>query len=141
MKNTLKKVIPGLMACFITGTVSAQTQSGEQYKYQVPLTNGISLLNKIQPVVFENNGSAGQRASDGPRFGIVARELQQQFPRIGEPSRVLPGLANATGLDRPLTGLNADQLLPILIGALKEQQVEIEELKQHIEELDVQAIK
>ena len=63
------------------------------------------------------------RLSDGPQIGFIAQELEQVYPELVKTK------------EDGFKAVNYAQLVPVLVEAIKEQQLMIEELKQQVNEL------
>ena len=63
------------------------------------------------------------RLSDGPQIGFIAQELEQVYPELVKTK------------ENGFKAVNYAQLVPVLVEAIKEQQLLIEELKRQVGEL------
>jgi hypothetical protein len=96
--------------------VIAQCSSSIRYKDNVTSFNpGLDLVRRLRPVTFNWK-------SDGARdLGLVAEEVAEAEPLL------------ATSVNGRVEGVKYDRVGVVLINAVKEQQAEIESLKQQIE--------
>ena len=88
----------------------------------IPIEHPIATILKIRGVSFEWNDKTGPSFLRGRHDGVIAQEIE----------RVLPGL---TEKGDGLKSINYNELIPILIEALKEQHEEIGLLRKKIEGL------
>jgi len=95
--------------------------SDERLKKDISPLNldAIDTVQKLKPVTFEwkkPKGNVGQ----GEQIGLIAQDLQKVLPQIV-----------VTGDDKDkILSVKYDELIPVLIKAIQEQQVEIDALKQ-----------
>jgi hypothetical protein len=99
-----------------SGDIYAYASSDKQLKDNlIPIKNAIQKLNGLTGYEFDwNEKSLSQKGHD---YGVVAQEVQEIFPEI-------------VGVKRTnYLGVKYEKLIPLLIQAIKEQQIEIEKLK------------
>jgi hypothetical protein len=137
MKSVYQVALAAIFSLSVT-TISAQTQISETSLKQgtTELQSPLSQLLQLKPVSFRyNTGITGLRMPEGTQYGFLASDVKS----------VLPGLVKSEGKFVP-AGKNAfrtvavDQvdmqsLIPFLVGALREQQQEIEQLKAEVSKL------
>ncbi len=120
-------------------TSSAWTiASDERLKTNVkPFTEGLSLINKINPVWFTYNGKAGMPNETG--VGTLAQEFQKIAPYMVKPWEY----NNEKGVSETYLGIDYGPLTFVIVNAIQEQQQEIEELKEQLEsqQKEIDAIK
>jgi trimeric autotransporter adhesin len=93
-------------------------------------TEGLTILEKIRPVSFHYNGKAGL-PTDKEYVGVIAQEMQKIAPyMVGEFS-----YQDSTGAQEKYLDYDATALTYILVNAAKEQQEQIQTLKQENQEL------
>jgi hypothetical protein len=89
-----------------------------------PITNALSSISKLQGITYEwNDTKTGITRPTGTQYGFTAQNIQQVFPNLVE--------TDAQGYLQTAYG-TYDALI---IQAIKEQQVIIEQLRQEIEQL------
>jgi hypothetical protein len=69
-------------------------------------------------------GLAIDKTNNSTQFGFIAQELKEIFPDM------------VKQMDNGMLGISYTELIPVLVQALKEQQVEIEELKTRVVSLE-----
>ncbi|TWR29295.1 tail fiber domain-containing protein [Mucilaginibacter pallidiroseus] len=122
----------------ISNTASAQQISDSNLKKNTaPVTNAVSYLSRLQPITFEYNKDANKQLNlpSGLQYGFNADELKQVVPaavsmqnnwyRAGKNNQRSVSTAN----------VELEKLVPLLVAAVKDQQVEIENLKSEIARL------
>ncbi len=92
----------------------------------VPLTDVLKKLDNIRGVKFEwnENDDSLIQTAPGAHIGIVAQEMEKEFPEL-----VLKD-------DKGYGAVDYSKLSAVLLEGIKEQQKEIEELKDRIEKLE-----
>ncbi|WP_316832488.1 tail fiber domain-containing protein [Pedobacter aquatilis] len=133
----MKRAISLTFAVFlISASLKINAQEVAQTNVQ-PINNSISLVSQLQPVSFNYDEKWAEKLklSNKPQMGFVAADVQ----------KVLPSLVKQQAKDYP-SGKNAfrsatiatfdyESLIPLLVGSIKEQQQQIEQLKREIETL------
>jgi hypothetical protein len=122
----------------ITASASAQQISDSDLKKNAaPVTNSISYITQLQPVTYEYNREAFKQLNlpGGKQFGFMSDNVQQVYPAAI--SMQNNWLTVGKNNQRAVTTLQVDleKLVPLLVGAVKEQQAEIEALKQEVQKL------
>jgi hypothetical protein len=98
-----------------------------------PIDNNLSIINQLQPKKFEfrTNEYPQMNLSSGQHYGLIAQELQLVLPDLVR-STIHPSqydsLGNETFSSINYFTVNYTELIPFLIGAIKEQQLQIEDL-------------
>ncbi|MCZ4224466.1 tail fiber domain-containing protein [Pedobacter rhodius] len=121
---------------FISTALKVSAQEVAQTNIQ-PLNNSVSLISQLQPVSFNYDAKWAQKLkiSGKTQLGFVTADVQ----------KVLPELVKITAKDYP-TGKNAsrtatlskidyESLIPLLVGSIKEQQQQIEQLRRELDSL------
>jgi hypothetical protein len=98
--------------------------------------DGLSVLNKINPVRFKYNGLGGYKEDGKEYVGIIAQELQKVAPYMI--SNIRKKMKDTDTAETDLLMYDANALTYILVNAVKEQQKLIDEQKKQIEELKSQ---
>ena len=122
-------------ACYCNGlssssyvTALATNSSDKRLKKNIKSFNAIEIVKKLKPVQFEWNNEAkkyNENFKDGKNYGLIAQDSD--------------GIIDDFVFDLPdgkgYKGIRYEKLTPILLQAIKEQQSEINELKNIIKEL------
>ncbi|MBE9585560.1 tail fiber domain-containing protein [Mucilaginibacter sp. JRF] len=119
-------------------TASAQTVSDKQLqKNAEPIKNSLTYINQLEPLKFEFNLDKYKQLNlpAGTQYGFSADDVKLVLPELVKQDNkwYTAGKSNQRALT---TGaVDYEKLIPILVGAIKEQQAEINELRAHIQQL------
>jgi hypothetical protein len=120
-----------------TSTSAQQISDKDLKKNTAPVANSLSYITQLQPVTYEYNQNAFKQLNlpGGKQFGFITDDVKQIFPAAisKQNSWFTVGKNN----QRAVTTLQVDfeKLVPLLVGAVKEQQAEIEALKLEVQKL------
>jgi hypothetical protein len=126
----------------LTTSVSAQQISDKDLKKNTtPVTNSLNYIRQLQPVTYQYNQDAFKQLNlpSGTQFGFITDDVKQVFPAaISKHSNWFTAGKNN---QRAVTTSQVDleKLVPLLVGAVKEQQAEIEALKLEVQQLRLRA--
>lgn len=116
---------------YATGGVTAlqAVSSDKRLKKNIKKFNAKDIIDKLNPVSFEWNSKAKKLSDfkDGTNYGLIAQDSD------GIIDNLVFDLPDGNGYK----GVRYEKLIPILLQAVKEQQKEIDELKQIIKKLKV----
>lgn len=99
-------------------------------------SDALSNILKLRPVTYtmKTEDYPFMNLASGTQIGFVAQEMEEVFPTLVE-NGVHPGASRKdAGID--YKGINYIGLIPVLVRAIQEQQVQIEKLEQRIIELE-----
>lgn len=102
-----------------------------------PIADNLSIISQLQPKKFEfrTNEYPQINLSSGQHYGLIAQELQLVLPdlvrSIIHPSQY-DSLGNETFSSMNYLAVNYMELIPFLIGAIKEQQQQIDDLNSRL---------
>ncbi|GGH15493.1 hypothetical protein GCM10007352_24290 [Mucilaginibacter phyllosphaerae] len=119
-------------------TASAQQVSDSSIKTNTsPVTNSLSYITRLQPVTYQYNQSEYRQLNlpAGTQYGFIASDAKQVAPWAITTHN---NWYNAgKGNQRAITTAEVDlqKLVPLLVGAIKEQQAEIDKLKHEVQQL------
>ena len=99
------------------------------------LTEGISIINDLNPVKFNWIDDFVKTENDKTMYGFVAQEVQEVFSDAVENFMNSTIDVNGTTVENPLR-VNEKFMIPILVKAIQEQQTIIDDLKSRIETLE-----
>jgi hypothetical protein len=91
------------------------------------LSNGLDIITRLNPVSFNWKNEVGK--TNKLRFGLLAQDVLKVLPGIVDNN------ANPNKEGIKYYGTNYGDLIPFLISAVKEQQKEIEGLKEEVQQL------
>jgi hypothetical protein len=109
---------------------SFPTSSDERFKKKIkPLQNCVEKVKKMQGVSYEWNEFINNRR-DGyslntPVFGVIAQDLEKVIPEVVSKWHLSDDCKDARAVDYI-------RIIPVLIEAIKEQQVELDDLKKRL---------
>jgi len=115
-------------ACAFTKDVVAFATSDKRLKDNIkPLDNAIDKVLKISGVEFDWNDTRDEdgkplHSYEGHDVGVIAQEIEEVLPEV------------VTTRDNGYKAVKYEKIVPLLIEAIKEQQVQIDELKTKIGE-------
>ena len=92
----------------------------------ITIDNGLSLINQIRGVKFDWNKGSRKGQKD---IGLIAQEVEKVLPELVREKKM------ALIDDKEYLTVDYDKMVAVLVEAVKEQQVQIEELKEDIKEL------
>jgi hypothetical protein len=122
----------------VSTSASAQQISDKDLKKNtVPVTNSLSYITQLQPVTYEYNQDAFKQLHlpGGKQFGFITDNVKQVYPAaIGKQNNWFTvGKNNQRAVT--ISQVDLEKLVPLLVGAVKEQQAEIEALKLEVQQL------
>ncbi|MDH3244991.1 MAG: tail fiber domain-containing protein [Saprospiraceae bacterium] len=108
-----------------------------------PFTDGLKAVLQLKPVTYQYNGKGNIKDTDKMYVGVVAQELQEVAPYMVKNVSVTEMTEKVVDGQRELEEVKQENYLHVdatairymLVNAVKEQQLEIEDLKDQIEEL------
>lgn len=131
-------------AGYFSGNLYATVYSGSDRKLKndiKPLGNAMSIINQLNPSVYTYKTAEYKQMNlpEGLRYGLIADELQQVLPGLVKKA-VQPAEyenhdeKNGKKLSDEVefNAVNYTEIIPILIGAVKELSLENEELKSEV---------
>jgi hypothetical protein len=136
LKTTIALAITALFFN-VQGANAQQINEKELKVNQTPVSNALNAIIKMDPVIFEFNSDKFKQLNlpKGKQYGFIAEDVKSFLPGvISNETKWLPAGKNAY---RTVNTSNVDyeKLIPLLVGAIKEQQAEIEELKANLHQL------
>ena len=110
----------GNLTC--SGEVTAYSASDIRLKTNIKkIDSAIDVINKLNPVQYNWNSVAKELnplKTDSTEYGLIAQELEEVLPELVHPI-----------YDGEYKSIDYVKIVPLLIGAIKELQLEINELK------------
>ncbi len=97
-----------------------------RYKKNIePLDQGLDTISKISPVKWEwmSDSHVDDKVSQGQEVGVIAQELSELLPELVRKN------------DKGFLHVNYAGLTPYLVNAIKELNLQVQELKEEIREL------
>jgi len=122
-----------LSACAITA--SAQKINEQELKVNVgKISNSTQQLKNLEPVTFKYDVDKYKhlKLPAGEQYGFLASNVQPEFPAmVYEASKMYESGKNNSKVAK-YNEVQTENLIPVLVAAIKEQQAEIELLKQEV---------
>ena len=139
MKITIQKIasLTIVIAAFIVSAPANAQQIAESslQKNTAPVANSLSLINRLEPVSYRYNLEDFKQFNlpAGEQFGFANNNLKQVLPAAIK--RQSYWYTAGKNHQRTVTTAKADveALVPLLVAAIKEQQAQIELLKQEVQ--------
>ena len=116
-----------------TGT-NSYTSDAKLKKNIAPVENALEMVMKLKPSSYQFRvGEFGEMfLPSGNHYGVIAQDLQKVFPELVSEQKFYN--SDKSSLD--YLAVNYQELTPVLIAAIQEQQKTIDEQKQQLEELN-----
>lgn len=108
-----------------------------------PLTNSLSYISQLEPLSFKYNADERKKMNlpVGRQFGFLPEDVQKVLPAIVKTeNKMVPAGKNAFRTTA-VQNVDLESLIPVLVGSIKEQQAEIEKLKEEVRSLKSMASK
>ncbi|MDN3550465.1 tail fiber domain-containing protein [Mucilaginibacter aquaedulcis] len=143
MNFKVKTIILSLGIITAITEVNAQdTPDNGLIKNQAPVTNALNYINKLKPITYEFNRDKFSRANlpAGNQFGFGAEDLKNVLPGAVSTHNkwYSTGKNNLKAIETNIVDMQ--QLVPLLVGAIKDQHAEIQQLKARITQLEESSI-
>lgn len=139
----MKRAISLSFAAFLV-SVSFQIKAQEVAQKNVqPVNNSLEMVSKLQPVSFTYDKAWAEKLKlpSTSQYGFVGAEAQAAVPSVVTvQAKQYPAGKNAFN-SATVTKVDYESLIPLLVGSIKEQQAQIDELKREIRSLKTQAAK
>jgi hypothetical protein len=120
----------------IQGTGSFGYTSDRKLKKDIhPLNSALGLISRLKPSTyyFRTGEFKDMYLSPGLHYGLIAQELQEVLPELVMQQH-FQNADKTTQVD--YLGVNYNELIPILIKGMQEQQAKIDSLESRLEELE-----
>lgn len=138
MRTILKTSLIGALLITVTLKVAAQKIDGQDLKINVAeIGNSSATLMKLKPVTFQYDLKKYPelKLSAGKKYGFLANDLKMEFPElVAESAKSYTSGKNNVKTVR-YDEVQQDHLIPLLVAAVKEQQLEIDKLKRELASL------
>ena len=139
----MKRAISFGFAVFLIAAslkISAQEVAQTNVK---PVNNSLEMVSKLQPVSFNYDKAWAEKLklASTSQYGFVGADAKAAVPSVvAVQAKQYPAGKNAYN-SATLTKVDYESLIPLLVGSIKEQQQQIEELKSELRSLKSQASK
>lgn len=129
-----------LMSFVLFSTEVSAQSNNNLINYSNPLSNSLSYVTRLEPISFEYHKAEAKKLNlpSGLNYGFNAEKLQQVIPGIVKTSHKMVPAGKNSFKTVATKDVDLESLIPILVGSIKEQQLEIEKLKAEMEEMKKQ---
>lgn len=131
----------GLLLAAVSLTANAQKINEQELKVSVgKISNSTAHLKNLEPVTYKYDVDKYKhlKLPAGEQYGFMASNVQPEFPAmVYEASKVYESGKNNSKVAR-YNEVQTENLIPVLVAAIKEQQAEIELLKKEVQLLKSQ---
>jgi hypothetical protein len=140
MKHYLKtmRLVTSLLLTIGANSASAQRIDEQQLKTVIAeISNPMQYLESLKPITFKYDSSKFKdlKLSTATQHGFLAQDLRLQHPElVFEAFQTFPAGKGNTKTVR-YDEVYSKSLIPILVAAVKEQQAQIEALKQQLNQM------
>lgn len=143
MNYTLfKGTVIGLLLAAVSITANAQKINEQELKVNVgKISNSTQHLKNLEPVTYKYDVDKYKhlKLPAGEQYGFLASNVQPEFPAmVYEASKVYESGKNNSKVAK-YNEVQTENLIPVLVAAIKEQQAEIELLKKEVQLLKQQS--
>lgn len=130
--------------CLFVGIMLAAQQSfsqtlsdNEVRKNIAPIPEPLKQITSLDPVIFEyNTGRFGHlKLPAGSQYGFMTEEFEDVFPALVYKKSHSYMAGKNLYRNAVLKGIDMEGLIPVLIASIKEQQLQIDQLRTEIEAL------
>jgi hypothetical protein len=106
----------------------------ELKKNVMPVKNALSYIQQLEPKKFEyNTGKYSKlKLPAGQQYGFLAEDVQKVLPELVGTQSQSYMVGKNTYRNASYKNYDLESLIPILVGAIREQQEQIEELKRQL---------
>ena len=137
MKFSVQFILSFLLFITFSTVTFAQQVSDNNIKINTaPVANSLDYITKLQPISYEYNRGEYKQLNlpVGKHFGFIAHDAKLIVPSAV--SNRHNWYTAGKGSQRTITTseVDLDKLVPLLVGAIKEQQAQIEELKIEVQQ-------
>jgi hypothetical protein len=127
-----------IFCAVINQSAAAQDLSDQDIKTNIsPIADPLQQITSLNPKAFQYNTGKYKHLSlpSGIHYGFIAEEFRQVFPGLvhRKPYSYMVGKNLYKSATVPT--INLEELIPVLIASIKQQQAEIDQLKLEMEKL------
>ncbi|WP_345953630.1 tail fiber domain-containing protein [Mucilaginibacter sp. PAMB04168] len=137
--KTSKFVIALLALASFTTVGYAQTKVSESQLKEntTPITGALATVNLIEPITYQYNQQAikNTKLPTGTQYGFNAASVQSALPGLVKTESILYPAGKNQYRSADISKVDVQSLIPVLLGAIKEQQQQIDALKAEVQSL------
>ncbi|MES2847476.1 MAG: tail fiber domain-containing protein [Bacteroidota bacterium] len=125
------------MILFSSNAVAQQISDNEIKKNITAIDNALNRLVKLEPKSFTYDNSKYNYLSleTGKQYGFITEDIAQTFPELVDEKSVQYMFGKNVYRTAKVKMVDGVSLIPVLVASIKEQQLQIQQLKQEIEAL------
>ena len=134
----LKTIVTALSFLFVSSQAFSQQIDDKDLKTNVsPLSGALNYINRLEPVKFEYNTKQFVQLNlpVGEQFGFIGEDVNQVLPALVSYKAKNYSAGKNDNRTAKLKSVNLENYVPLLVSAIKEQQVQIEQLRREIDSL------
>ncbi|ADY52716.1 hypothetical protein Pedsa_2164 [Pseudopedobacter saltans DSM 12145] len=138
MQKIISKLYLVMAFLLITNLANAQSISENDLKLAInKIENPTSKLKSLQAVTFKYNVDKYKylKLPQGNQYGFLVENVEQVFPAMVYESSSVYNINKGNTKVAKYKEVNKDDLIPVLVEALKEQQEQLDALKKELQEL------
>lgn len=140
VKNILSVVALVAVSAFVNQAKAQQLTDKNLKQNVAPVANSLAVVNQLEPVSYQYNRDEFKKLNlpEGQQYGFATENIKQVLPAaIKNESYWYTAGKND---QRAITTSKADLevIVPLLVGAIKDQQAQIEALKKELQSLKQQ---
>ncbi|WP_316735100.1 tail fiber domain-containing protein [Pedobacter aquatilis] len=124
---------------FVAASFSLRAQEVAQNNVK-PVNNSLEMVSKLQPVSFNYDKAWAEKLKlpSTPQYGFVGTDAKAAVPSVvAVQAKQYPAGKNAFN-SATMTKVDYERLIPLLVGSIKEQQQQIDELKRELQSIKTQ---
>ena len=132
-----KRIIAVIAFFSVSQAASSQHVPDQDLKKNVqPVKNALSFVQQLEPKKFEYNHAKYSRLDlpAGQQYGFLAEEVQKVLPELVGTQSQSYMVGKNSYRSASYKDYDMQSLIPILVGAIQEQQAQIEDLKRQLAE-------
>ncbi len=133
--------MPAVVALFLafnTSSTQAQQISDKEIKKNTtPISNSLAAVTRLEPVTYEFNRDEFKQLNlpGGTHYGFTADNVKQVLPSAVTTDAKWYTAGKNSQRSVTVNSVDLEKIVPLLVGAVKEQQAEIGELRAEIQKL------
>ncbi len=139
MKNLKFVMVQLALSLFATVALaqSKQVNEADLKKNMSPVTGALEAVNRLQPVTYQYNDQLvpGVKMPNGTQYGFNADNVRSVLPALVRTESKLYPAGKGSQRSADVSTVDVQGLVPVLLGAIKEQQQQIDALKAELRSL------
>jgi hypothetical protein len=132
--------LTALLTVFTASIFTASAQQVNEAKLKrntTPISNSLNYITQLQPVSYEYNSADFKQLNlaAGTHFGFIVSDVKEVAPWAITTRNNWYNAGKNNTVALTTAEVDLQKLVPLLVGAIKEQQAQIEQLKQDLQVL------